>query len=126
MADVDYEVEYNNRARVPENPSIMAGWARDAAAHRGAHQGRWRVVPHGSGTRHSIDFFPGDGPGSVVVFSHGGEWQALDRSFFSHLGAGLNAHGIGVAIPCYDLCPNVSVGDIGRQMQRASCELAKL
>ena len=23
-ADVDYEVEYNNRARVPENPAIMA------------------------------------------------------------------------------------------------------
>ena len=31
---VDYEVEYNNRARVPENPGVMAGWARDAAAYR--------------------------------------------------------------------------------------------
>ena len=36
-ADVDYEVEYNNRARVPENPAIIAGWARDAAAYREAH-----------------------------------------------------------------------------------------
>lgn len=34
MAGVDYEVEYNNRARVPENPALMAGWAKDAAAYR--------------------------------------------------------------------------------------------
>ena len=32
-AGVDYEVEYNNRARVPENPALIAGWARDAAAY---------------------------------------------------------------------------------------------
>jgi arylformamidase len=31
-AGVDYEVEYNNRARVPENPALIAGWARDAAS----------------------------------------------------------------------------------------------
>ena len=126
MPDVDYEVEYNNRARVPENPSIMAGWSRDAAAYREAHRGRWRVIAYGGGTREGIDFFPGDGTGPIAVFIHGGYWQALDSSFFSHLAAGLNAHGIDVAIPCYDLCPNVSVGDIIGQMQAASRELAKL
>jgi arylformamidase len=31
---IDYEVEYNNRARVPEHPEILARWARDAAAYR--------------------------------------------------------------------------------------------
>jgi arylformamidase len=124
-ADVDYEVEYNNRARVPENPSIMAGWSRDAAAYREAHQGRWRVIPYGPGARNRIDFFPGDGGGPIVVFIHGGYWQALDSSSFSHLAAGLNAHGVDVAIPSYDLCPNVSISDIIRQMQMASRELAK-
>ena len=34
MAAIDYEAEYNNRARVPEHPQIFAGWARDAAAYR--------------------------------------------------------------------------------------------
>jgi hypothetical protein len=43
----DYEVEYNNRARVPENPTHMAGWARDAAAYREARHGRWRAIPYG-------------------------------------------------------------------------------
>src|SRR5260370_22049071 len=100
----------------------MAGWARDAAAYREARQGRWRVIPYGSGARNGIDFFPGDGAGPIVVFIHGGYWQALDGSFFSHLAGGLNAHGIDGAIPSYDLCPNLSVGDIIRQMQMAAPE----
>jgi arylformamidase len=125
-ADVDYEVEYNNRARVPENPAIMAGWARDAAAYREANRSRWRVIPYGAGERHRIDFFAGSGSGPIVVFIHGGYWQALDGSFFSHLAAGLNPHGIDVAIPCYDLCPTVSIDDIIGQMRSASRELAKL
>jgi arylformamidase len=125
-ADVDYEVEYNNRARVPENPAIMAGWARDAQAYRAAHQSRLKVMAYGPGERHRIDLFSGDGAGAIVVFIHGGYWQALDGSFFSHLAGGLNAHGIDVAVPSYDLCPNVSVADIVEQMRTATRELAKL
>jgi arylformamidase len=121
-APVDYEVEYNNRARVPENPALMAGWASDAAAWRA--QRAPRVIPYGSGARHSIDLF-GDGEGPIVVFIHGGYWQALDGSFFSHCARGLNAHGITVAVPTYDLCPAVTVGDIVGQMRNAARALAK-
>ena len=39
---------------------------------------------------------------------------------------GLNAHGIDVAIPSYDLCPAVSIDDIIGQMRAASRELARL
>jgi Esterase/lipase len=123
-AGVDYEVEYNNRARVPENPSLIAGWARDAAAYRDRHAAR--SIPYGPGARNRIDFFPGDDKGTIVVFIHGGYWQALDSSFFSHLAGGLNAHGIGVAIPSYDLCPDVTVDDIIRQMRTALGALARL
>jgi arylformamidase len=122
---VDYEVEYNNRARVPENPAIIAGWARDAKIYREAHPS-WGVRPYGTGARHTIDFFPAENSGPIVVFIHGGYWQALDSSFFSHLAAGLNAHGISVAIPSYDLCPAVTVGDIIEQMRSMTRELAKL
>ena len=123
-ADVDYEVEYNNRARVPESPVLIAGWAKDAAAYRERHAPR--SIPYGAGARHRIDFFPGDGEGPIVVFIHGGCWQALDSSFFSHLAGGLNTHGISVAIPSYDLCPDVTVDDIIRQMRAACRELARL
>ena len=61
-----------------------------------------------------------------MVYIHGGYWQALDGSFFSHLAGGLNAHGIDVAIPSYDLCPAVSVGEIIAQMRMATRELAQV
>ena len=125
-ADVDYEVEYNNRARVPENPAIIAGWARDAQSYRDVRHGRSEVLAYGTGERHRIDLFSGDGAGAIVVFIHGGYWQALDGSFFSHLAGGLNAHGIDVAVPSYDLCPAVTVADIIEEMQSAMRELAKL
>jgi arylformamidase len=123
-ATIDYEIEYNNRARVPENPAIMAGWARDAAAYRELHAPR--SIRYGAGARNVLDFFPGDVNGPIVVFIHGGYWQAFDSSSFSHLAAGLNAHGVSVAIPSYDLCPNVTVDRIIGQMRNASRELARL
>jgi arylformamidase len=121
--NVDYELEYNNRARVPENPSIMAGWAKDAAAYRARHIPQ--AISYGAGARNIIDFFPGSDEERVVVFIHGGYWQALDGTFFSHLAAGLNAHGISVAIPSYDLCPEVTVENIVVQMRMATRVLAR-
>jgi arylformamidase len=122
-ADIDYEVEYNNRARIPEHPALFAAWARDAAAYRGGHAPR--VIAYGAGPRNKIDFFAGERDAPIVVFIHGGYWQAFDASFFSHLAGGLNAHGIGVAIPSYDLCPDVTVDEIIRQMRHATRELAR-
>ncbi|MCA6106573.1 alpha/beta hydrolase [Bradyrhizobium cenepequi] len=123
MSAVDYEVEYNNRARVPEHPELIEGWARDAAIYRAQHAPR--RIAYGPGNRHTIDLFErGDGP--VVVFIHGGYWQALDGSFFSHCARGLNAHGISVAVPSYDLCPAVTIADIIIQMRDAARELARL
>jgi arylformamidase len=121
---IDYEVEYNNRARVPENPQLMAGWARDAAAYRAEHAPR--RLTYGPGPRHAIDLFEADGDGPIVVYIHGGYWQALDGSSSSHCARGLNAHGITVAVPSYDLCPQVTIDTIIDEMRDAASELAKL
>src|SRR5580698_10457379 len=102
----------------------MAGWASDAAAYR--EQRAPRAISYGSGARHTVDLFAGNDESPIVVFIHGGYWQALDGSFFSHCARGLNAHGITVAVPTYDLCPSVTVADIIKQMQAAARELAKL
>ena len=113
----DYEVEYNNRARVPEHPQIMGGWAKDAAAYRAEKPPV--EVAYGSGERERFDLFEArDGP--VVLFIHGGYWQALDKSSFSHMARGLNAHGVSVAVTSYDLCPNVPLGRIVGQMRQAA------
>lgn len=119
----DYEAEYNNRARVPDSAAIIASWAADAEAYRAIKAPR--VVPYGEGERHAFDFFEaGDGP--TVMYIHGGYWQAVHRSFHSHQARGLNAHGISVAVPSYDLCPNVRIGDIVEQIRAAVNTLARM
>ncbi|GGH13565.1 esterase [Alsobacter metallidurans] len=114
---IDYEAEYNNRARVPEHPAIIAGWARDAAAYRESAGGALGLA-YGNGERTRLNIF-GDGRGPVVLFIHGGYWQGLDRSSFSHLARGLVSRGVTVAAPSYDLCPAVTVSTIVDQMREA-------
>ena len=58
MTAVDYEAEYNNRARVPEHPALMAAWVRDAAEYRAQHPPR--VLAYGPGERNRIDLFDGE------------------------------------------------------------------
>ena len=117
---IDYAAEYNNRARVPEYPEIMAGWARDAASYRTSARAE-RDLAYGESDRCRIDIFhpAGNASGALVVFVHGGYWRSLDKDQFSHLAAGLNAHGLSVALPGYDLCPAVTIRDIVDEMRAA-------
>lgn len=121
---IDYEAEYNNRARVPEHPGIIEGWMRDASAYRAATPPR--VLRYGEGDRHIVHVFDPAGAAdrATVLFIHGGYWQALHPSAFSHLARGLNARGIAVAMPAYDLCPAVPLGAIVDQMRAAAHALA--
>jgi hypothetical protein len=87
---MDLQAEYGNRARVHEHPAIIAGWARDAAAFRAAWPDADLGLPYGPGERERLDLFrPGSGEAwPAALFLHGGYWQALDRSFFSHMARG--------------------------------------
>ena len=114
---LDLEKEYNNRARVPDNPAIIASWAGESAAYRQIKPPQ--AIRYGDGERHVFDLFEaGDGP--CVMYVHGGYWQALDKSFHSIHARGLNELGVSVAVPSYDLCPNVRIGDIVENI-RAAC-----
>jgi len=123
MAGIDYETEYNNRARVPEHPEIFARWTRDAAAYReqaAAEKRAELALKYGPAARQTIDLLgPRDGPAALALFIHGGYWRSLDPSQFSHMAAGLNAHGVTVAVAGYELCPQVSVATIIDQMRQA-------
>ena len=118
----DWEAQYINRAAVPDHPAVMARWKADAEAARAAHPPL--ALAYGPGEREVIDLFeaaPTEGSGApVVVFIHGGYWQALDPSWFSWIAPALLAHGVSVAIPGYDLCPDVRLGRIITQMRQAT------
>lgn len=121
---VDYETEYNNRGRVPEHPEIIAGWARDAEAYRSEAVCELGVR-YGEGERQLYDLFKPETirSRSLVMFIHGGYWQALDRGFFSHMARGLNGLGVPVAVVGYDLCPQVELGHIVWEIQHAAAAL---
>jgi arylformamidase len=120
---VDYETEYNNRARVPEHADIFVRWEREAAAWRAASPNAALGVKYGPSERQMLDIFPaaGDGPQTpLALFIHGGWWRSLHPSSFSQMAKGPNAHGVTVAAAGYDLCPGCSIADIVGQM-RAAC-----
>ena len=86
---VSLERAHRLRGRI-QQPGAGSGESRDvrrlgsdAAAYREQHPPR--VIRYGPGARNMIDFFAGDGDGPIVVFIHGGYWQAFDGSSFSHL-----------------------------------------
>jgi acetyl esterase/lipase len=62
----------------------------------------------------------GDANGPVVLFIHGGYWQALDKSSASHLARGSNERGLTVAVPSYDLAPSASLSHILSNIEAAA------
>ena len=120
---LDLEAEYNNRAAVPDHPAVMARWKAEAEVTRAAEPPT--VLRYGPGPRETIDLFEA-GPGApVVAFLHGGYWQALDRSWFSHLARGFVARGVALALPSYDLCPRVSLAELVEQVRGAAAFLVR-
>lgn len=112
MASPDYELEYDNRRRVPEIGALSARWKAASAVYREtAHAELDRA--YGRGERHRYDlFFTETAEAPMVVYVHGGYWQWGDRTLYSVLAEALNASGLTVALPSYSLCPSVSVQDI--------------
>jgi arylformamidase len=78
---MDYEAEYNNRAKVPGFAPIVEGWYRDAAAFRGSHPYADLGVAYGPGERNALDiFWPSrERAGRMAIFVHGGYWQMQHR-----------------------------------------------
>lgn len=121
MPQVDYEAEYNNRARVPQHTGILDRWARDAAAYRQLARAE-TGVPYGTHEREKLDyFFPigCENPAAIFIIIHGGYWQALDRHWISHFARGLNMRGFAAALPSYDLAPSAKLEEIVAQIHRA-------
>ncbi|HLA20974.1 MAG TPA: alpha/beta hydrolase [Pseudolabrys sp.] len=122
MPAINYEVEYDNRARVPEHPEIFARWQCEAAAFREAARGAELGLRYGPGPRQTVDLFPAkddDTQTPLALFIHGGWWRSLEPAMFSHMAAGPNARGITVALAGYELCPQVSIAQIIDEMRGA-------
>ena len=98
MAAIDYEFEYNLRARVAEHPEIFARWAREAEDYRAETLKRDRAelgLSYGDTPRQFIDLFLPEAGNTapLAIFIHGGYWRSFDPSSFSHMARGMNGRG---------------------------------
>ena len=119
MTPAWYDAQYNNRARIPEHPAILAHWA-EASAEALARHPEMVEARYGSHPRERLDVFPARAPGSpVLVYLHGGYWRALDKRDQSFVAPPFVAAGALVVLPDYALCPDVSVEQIVLQTVQA-------
>lgn len=110
---------YANAAYIPGGDAYPEKWSQLAAAFRDATLCEIDL-PYGETARQRFDLFhPPRLARGLVVFVHGGYWLRFDKSFWSHLAAGPLAHGWAVAMPSYDLCPDVRVSQIADQIAAA-------
>lgn len=116
---------YSNGAYIPDANQFYTSWVEDAAAFRASDLGTLDIE-YGSSSRNRMDLFmPAGKPKGLAVFVHGGYWLETDKSMWSHLAAGAVARGWACAVPSYDLCPQVRIGEITRQVATAIGVAAK-
>ncbi|SEK39254.1 Acetyl esterase/lipase [Roseivivax marinus] len=120
----DWDDAYENGRNIPGGTEYPGPWVEPAARFREAANARLDIA-YGEGARHRYDLFLPEGtPRGLFVFVHGGYWMALDKSYWSHLAAGPLARGWACAMPSYDLCPDVSIAEITRQIGAAVDHMA--
>lgn len=121
----DLSDDYANAAYIEGGTDYPSRWAAKAAAFRAEHAPRFARHAYGDGARDWFDLVLPEGePEGVLIFVHGGYWMAFDPTLWSHLAAGPLAHGWAVALPCYDLCPDVRISQITAQVARAVTAIA--
>lgn len=123
---MDFDDAYANGAYIAGADAYPVRWAEAASGFRAGLDDRAQVgLPYGPSPRQVFDLFLPNGTAhGTVIFVHGGYWRAFDPSTWSHLAAGVLARGWAVAMPGYDLCPDVRISHINAQIARAVTAIA--
>ena len=120
---MDFDDAYANAAYIPGAAAYPERWRQNAAEFRDGllSVGQAELdITYGQSTRSRLDLFlPDKAPRGLLIFVHGGYWLKFDKSYWSHLAAGPLHHGWAVAMPSYDLCPEVTIAQIARQIVQA-------
>ena len=116
---MDWDDAYANAPYIPGAEAYPDRWASEAAAYRDELTATGHAelgLPYGATERQRFDLFmPPGTPQGLYVFVHGGYWLKFHRTYWSHFSAGMLGRGWAVAMPSYDLCPDVAIAEITRQ-----------
>jgi arylformamidase len=111
MDQASLDAGYNNSVAVSGSAAMMAAYGVLSEQMRrspGAQIG----LRYGPAPRNLIDFIPGAKPGPLLVFIHGGYWQARAKEDFTFLAKGPLANGMHVAFVGYTLAPDATLATI--------------
>ena len=107
-----FTAAYDNSAAVPDAPAILGALRARSAALLDRASVR-ADLRYGALSRQRYDWFVADDPAApVLVYLHGGYWQARDKRDFSCVGAGALAEGLHVVHAEYTLAPQARIGDM--------------
>ncbi len=116
------DANYNLRAAVPEHPAWFERYATTSADFRTRWPGQLDL-PYGDSARQVVDLFlpqaPQPSAPPLLVFIHGGYWQAFGPKDFSFVAERLVEAGAAVALLGYDLAPAVDMDTIVAQVRDA-------
>lgn len=126
---IDWDDAFDNSSYVGGSDELPALWAASAQSARQAlvKEGRAKLdLSYGSDVRMKYDMFsPTSAPKGTVIFVHGGFWQMLSKSDWSHFAAGCLANGWNVAMPSYPLAPHAHIADITNAITSAVTTIAQ-
>ncbi|WP_120500553.1 alpha/beta hydrolase [Roseovarius sp. EL26] len=127
---MNWDDAYANAPYIPGADAYPERWAAQAREYRAVLRAKGKAetgISYGDSKRQAFDLFlPDTESKGLVIFVHGGYWLKFHRTFWSHLAAGPLARGWAVAMPSYDLCPDVRISDITLQIARAVQKAAAL
>lgn len=111
--------QYSPSSRVPSLGAYLREYERLSTAARLDHPVRTGLA-YGPHPAEVLDYFPGTGPGCppLLVFVHGGNWQALGRADSAFPAPSLLAAGAAVAVVEYGLAPDVGLDAMAGMVRR--------
>ncbi len=116
--DSAYDVENS----VPDFMIYARKFMADSEAAEAAIPNKRLGVQYGPTLMENLDLYlppKAEGKAPILVFVHGGYWKSLTSRVFSCVAPGPVAAGMCVVNVTYDLCPQVDIGEIIRQVRAA-------
>ncbi|MFY1623831.1 alpha/beta hydrolase [Micromonospora sp. WMMD735] len=120
------DLQYSPSSRVRSLQAYLDEYVARSAAARA--MGRARAgLPFGIGAHEKLDFFPADAPtdAALVVFVHGGNWQALSRTESAFAAPAVQRAGAAFAAIDYGLAPQTGLPEMIASVRRSLTWLAE-
>ncbi|MGE4218641.1 MAG: alpha/beta hydrolase [Alphaproteobacteria bacterium] len=116
------EWQLNPSVSIPNHEELGAVGRQRAAAYRAQARNTHFDISYGSRPREALDLYLPDNPvgAPVEIYIHGGYWRRRSKDDSCYLAEQVAKAGAISAMVDYELCPNVTLDEIVREM-RACC-----